>query len=82
MVAGCYYDGHFRTGLVNVQHGVGVHLLRGGGRGRIVVDVSAYDHCIRLLFGCYPGELRQKGLLLDGTVVVIEGMSQVPVAGM
>ena len=57
VVSGGDYDGHSGAGLVNVQHGVGVHLLRGGSGRGVVVDISAYHHGVGLLFGYYAGEL-------------------------
>ena len=45
------------AGLMDVQHGVGVHLLRGGSGRGVVVDISAYHHGVGLLFGYYAGEL-------------------------
>ena len=57
VVSGGDYDGHSGAGLMDVQHGVGVHLLRGGSGRGVVVDISAYHHGVGLLFGYYAGEL-------------------------
>ena len=71
MISGSDYDSHFGAGLVYVQQPFGVHLLRGGGGGGIVVDISAYCHDVGLFVPNDFRKLSQEVFLLLAPVIVV-----------
>ena len=65
---------------MNTEQSVGIHFLCSSRWGRVVIDISAYHHDIRLFLLYNSGQLVEEADLFLAAILVVESVSQMPVA--